>query len=256
MRKSGVEEEFLFRFQVAFFVEALCRAPTHGRNDLEKSLAARVWGAPESFRGNYRRRAERRKNQRYSLDHAAEDVAGNYWLAACASQLIDTRQRRRTSHLRQLFCDDLQPPSLILRRSRGEAGPPRRGQSLRRHIGAGYRFDFAQGRLHRYARRPHAGGQAARSSDLDRPRRRRGTHSRRWLRPRRGRHSGRASSCRRRRGCSRRSSCCCRRSGSRRRWGRAARWRYADVVNVLFVLVPVPIEIERGRIRHITTGII
>jgi hypothetical protein len=44
-RKSSVEEEFLFRFQVAFFVEALCRAPTHRRNGFRKELGRASLGS-------------------------------------------------------------------------------------------------------------------------------------------------------------------------------------------------------------------
>ena len=109
-----------------------------------------------------------------------------------------------------------------------------------------------------------------------RPRRRRWTGPDRWLRPWRRRHPGRTGGCRCRRGRSRRSSawrnCRCssrrsRRCGSSRRcwcWAscsrwcrcRTTRWRYANVINVLFVLSPARVEVERSSIRHIAAGVI
>src|SRR2546427_469070 len=60
----------------------------------------------------------------------------------------------------------------------------------------------------------------------------------------RGCRSGRSGRCRSWRG-----------SGRRRR-RRAGGWKYAHEIDVLFVLAPARVEVERSRIRHITTGMI
>ena len=168
-----------------------------------------------------------------------------------------------------------------------------RGLGSPRLPGAGRRGVSSPRRIRPMAncRRPSREATAGKLANQSlRPRRRGWAGPTRWLRPRRGRGSGRASRCRSRcrRVCSRRTSSWrngrrsrSHRSGSSssssrrcsstrrgyyrrgssgrcrcRRWGRDACWRYADVVNVLFVLAPARVEVKGSGIRHIGPGVV